>query len=151
MESKVFKVGDTVYFLEEMGGLPAGTIATISNAGGKAPLDMTTRPDWQYTVTLPDNRAYSAIHRFLSYASREGRLKSLHERLTELDKLSKKASHELEMVEKYKDDADFLAHKMNDIINVDAKKFGFVLSKTHIEAMRQEILKMYPSKYKFTE
>jgi len=151
METKAFKIGDTVYFLEEMSGLPAGTIATISNAGGRPPLDMTNKPDWSYTITLPDNRQYTAYHRFLSYASREGRLKSLKERIEELNKLNKKASHELEMVEKYKDDADFLAHKLNDIINVDAKKHGFILSKEHIEAMRQEILKMYPSKYKFTE
>lgn len=143
MELRAFNVGDTVMLAVSRSGLPAGTVMTISNIGGTPPLDMTLSQSWTYSATTTSSgMVYSVTHRDIVFASREARLKSLRDFLGTIKKLEEKTNFTLEKVEKYKDDGDYIAHKIVDAIKLDAK---------HTETIRKIILKYYPSEYKFTD
>lgn len=151
METKAFKVGDTVLLIEDCNGLQAGAILTISHAGGRAPLDMSNNGNWSYSAALPNGSVYTVYHRAILYASREARIKSLKSKMEEITKLSKKLDNELDKATNYKDDADFLAHQIIEALDKARKKAKDATNVDIQEVMRQEILKMYPSRYKFEE
>jgi predicted ribosome quality control (RQC) complex YloA/Tae2 family protein len=102
---------------EDVGGYKAGDIGTVTATRGDLPKNMKERPDWCYHIMLDAaNSTISVRQREMDFASRDKQLKVCRNHIVECEREIEKLRDKIDFLENYKDQADFVAHKLQRLM-----------------------------------
>ena len=139
MKETAYNLKDKVRVVDNEFGtcLMRGTILQITNLEGLFPNQLVA-PNSHYRAKDSKGNIHTVFHGDLDYGyeSREEHAKALQEEIDKTKKELKKKEQEVEILLKYKDDADYWVHQL-------AETMG--LPETKISKLRELVLKMLPS------